>query len=152
MEWNLTHNSRIQSLIRAFQARWQKRGWFGVWGRSELLRGTHCKDRPGEVSSSNLTESKVKGGEDPTCIISMLGTSQRIPHSHIQCFEIPADDYNCGVMSSTQGSRAFWGQIIFKIKSKWVYQKRALWQDYSSSQHINVIFLCVFPSTSALSI
>lgn len=37
----------------------------GVGSRSEMLRDTHCRDRPEEMGSSNLVESEVKGGEDP---------------------------------------------------------------------------------------
>lgn len=36
-----------------------------VEGRSEMLRDTGCRDRPEEMSSSNLVEGEGKGGEDP---------------------------------------------------------------------------------------
>lgn len=36
-----------------------------IEGRSEMLRDTHCRDRPEEMSSSNLVEGEVKGGDDP---------------------------------------------------------------------------------------
>lgn len=36
-----------------------------VESRSEMLRDMHCRDRPEEMSSSNLVEAEGKGGEDP---------------------------------------------------------------------------------------
>lgn len=57
--------TRIQSLTRAFHVSDKPGCDLRVEGRSEMLRDTRCRDRPEEMSSSNLAEGEGKGGEDP---------------------------------------------------------------------------------------
>lgn len=64
-----------------------------------MLRDTHCRDRPEEMSSSNLIEGEVKGVKIHP--VSKLALSLvKGSHKGSQCVDIPKDDYDGGVMSS----------------------------------------------------